>query len=316
MLKSINMLRGLSVMNDIDIERVDLNLLRVFEALIEEGGAGRAAIRLGLTQPAVSAALARLRRVYSDPLFERTGRGLRPTVKANELAPLIEAALTQCRQALALSGSDKSVKGRTMTIGLSDDSEIAFGKEILCKVDEILPDLHIIFRQTHSALAQDMLTGHQIDISITAGGLASHMVTSQKLGEGNYLCLASNNVDIPLTAEDYAQRPHLLVSASGFVGVVDEALSAIGYRRSVKASTTHFAAVPFLLNQTNLITTLPSHAAVAIEKNTHLKTFVCPVKMPSFVLEMGSRLGSKNDIILQELKSIIVKVCQSSGQLT
>ncbi|MFS9598897.1 helix-turn-helix domain-containing protein, partial [Klebsiella variicola] len=72
-------------MNHIDIETVDLNLLRVFVALIEEGGASRAAIRLGVTQPAVSASLARLRDIYADPLFERTGRGLRPTMRANEL---------------------------------------------------------------------------------------------------------------------------------------------------------------------------------------------------------------------------------------
>ena len=105
-------------MNKIDIESVDLNLLRVFVALIEEGGASRAAIRLGVTQPAVSAALARLREIYADPLFERTGRGLRPTMRANELAPLISEALNCCRQALALSVGGKDIKGRTITIGL------------------------------------------------------------------------------------------------------------------------------------------------------------------------------------------------------
>ncbi|WP_308824445.1 LysR family transcriptional regulator [Sodalis praecaptivus] len=226
----INHQKRLSVMNYIDIENIDLNLLRVFEALIEEGGAGRAAIRLGLTQPTVSAALGRLRRIYSDPLFERTGRGLRPTVRARELAPLIEEALTQCRQALALSTVGKERKGRTMTVGLSDDGEIAFGHKILSSVEKTLPGLHIIFRQTHSGLAQEMLMCHQIDISLTAGGLASHRVTSQRLGKRNYLCVADKNTPVPLTVEDYAQRPHLLVSSGGFVGVVDEALNAIGFK--------------------------------------------------------------------------------------
>lgn len=115
-------------MHSIDIDSVDLNLLRVFVALIEEGGASRAALRLGVTQPAVSAALARLREIYADPLFERTGRGLRPTLRANELAPLIGEALNRCRQAFALSVAGKDIKGRTITIGLSDDSEIALGK--------------------------------------------------------------------------------------------------------------------------------------------------------------------------------------------
>ncbi|MCA6219322.1 LysR family transcriptional regulator [Photorhabdus antumapuensis] len=303
-------------MNYIDIENIDLNLLRVFEALIEEGGASRAAIRLGLTQPAVSAALGRLRRVYSDPLFERTGRGLRPTVRANELAPLVEEALTQCRQALALTTAGKEIKGRTVTVGLSDDSEIALGQKILKKVDEHLPGLHIIFRQTHSGLAQDMLMRHQIDLAITAGGLSSHLVKSHRLGKGNYLCIADKNTSVPVTVDDYAQRPHLLVSSGGFVGVVDEALNAVGYKRSVKVSTTHFAAVPFLLIETDLITTVPSHAARAMEKSTSLQIFPCPVSMPPYELEIGTRVGSRHDKVLHELKSIIVKICQTPGFLS
>ena len=80
-------------MNEMNIDSVDLNLLKVLQALHEEGTAGRAAIRLGVTQSAVSAALGRLRALYGDPLFERTGRGLRPTPKAEELRPLIADAL-------------------------------------------------------------------------------------------------------------------------------------------------------------------------------------------------------------------------------
>ena len=76
-------------MSEINFNEVDLNLLKVFEALLEEGGAGRAAIRLGLTQSAISAALSRLRILYGDHLFERTGRGLRPTSRAEELRPLV-----------------------------------------------------------------------------------------------------------------------------------------------------------------------------------------------------------------------------------
>ena len=91
-------------MNGIDIG-FDLNVLRVFEALHEEGSATRAALRLGVTQSAVSAALARLRRVYGDPLFTRTGRGLAPTLRAQELKPVISEALNKCRESLALGAA-------------------------------------------------------------------------------------------------------------------------------------------------------------------------------------------------------------------
>ncbi len=78
-----------------NIATVDLNLLKVFEALHEESSASRAALRLGVTQSAVSAALRRLREVYGDPLFVRTGRGLAPTLKANQLKPVVSDAIEQ-----------------------------------------------------------------------------------------------------------------------------------------------------------------------------------------------------------------------------
>ncbi|MEG0859150.1 MAG: LysR family transcriptional regulator [Pseudomonas sp.] len=299
-------------MNNIDIETVDLNLLRVFVALIEEGGASRAALRLGVTQPAVSAALARLREIYADPLFERTGRGLRPTMRANELAPLIGEALNRCRQALALSVGGKDIKGRTITIGLSDDSEIALGQSLVSRIDEQLRGLRIIFRQTHSGLVQDMLMRHQIDIAVSAGGLSSPLISRHRLGRGNYLCIADVNNSIPTSAEDYAQRPHLLVSSGGFVGIVDEGLNAAGYKRSIRASTSHFAAVPFLLVGSKLVTTVPTHAARAMERITSLQTFPCPVPLPSYDLEIGMRVGSKHDDTLQKVKSLIIELVQDS----
>jgi len=303
-------------MKNIDIESADLNLLRVFVALIEEGGASRAAIRLGVTQPAVSAALGRLREIYADPLFERTGRGLRPTRRANELAPLIGEALNCCRQALALSGGAQDIKGRTITLGLSDDSEIALGESLVSQIDERLPGLRVIFRQTHSGLVQDMLMHHQIDIALSAGGMSSPLITRHRLGRGNYLGIADANNTLPNTVEDYAQRPHLLVSSAGFVGIVDEGLNAVGYKRRIHASTSHFAAVPFLLMGSKLITTVPTHAARAMERVSTLQTFSCPVPMPSYDLEIGTRVGSKHDSTLQTVKAMIIELVDETFCLT
>ncbi|MGO3741585.1 LysR family transcriptional regulator [Kerstersia sp.] len=294
-------------MNHSGIDTVDLNLLRVFEALMEEGAASRAAIRLGVTQPAISAALGRLRLLYSDPLFERTGRGLRPTTRANELAPMIEEALNHCRQALAPAMPGKTAEGRSITVGLSDDSEIALGHTLLSLVKRQLPGVRIIFRQTHSGLVQDMLMRHQIDLAIAAGGLSSPLIARHRLGRGNYLCLAGMHTPIPASAQEYAQRPHLLVSSGGFVGIVDEGLRAAGYRRRIKASTSHFAAVPFLLADSDLITTVPTHAAHAIVRMAPLKHFECPVPLPSYELELGVRIGSKHDDVLQAVKTLLLE---------
>ncbi len=299
-----------------DIDAVDLNLLRVFAALLEEGTAGRAAIRLGVTQPAVSAALGRLRRLYADPLFERTGRGLRPTARANELAPLVEEAMSRCRVALASTLADDNTRGRSIGIGLSDDCEIALGSTLISLVEQSAPGVRIIFRQTHSAVVQDMLMGHHIDLALTAGGLASSLISRHRLGRGNYLCVAGKDTPIPRTAAEYADRPHLLVSSSGFVGIVDEGLKAAGHRRTIKASTSHFAAVPFLLMDSDLITTVPAHAAHAMARTSALQMFECPVALSSYELELGLRVGSKHDKLLQMVRSLVVDAVHARFRLS
>lgn len=186
---SINTLCMLNDMKQID-NRIDLNLLTVFEALHEEGGATRAAVRLGLTQSAVSAALQRLRTMYGDPLFTRTGRGLAPTVRAQELRPVIGAALDSCRESLAMGKSTASrYEGRSVVIGMSDDFEIASGRALIDAVALRAPGLRLAFRQTHSRIVADMLMSREIDLAIASGGFATQWLGHESLAEGDYGCV-------------------------------------------------------------------------------------------------------------------------------
>lgn len=302
-------------MSDINIESIDLNLMKVFEALFEEGSATRAAIRLGLTQSAVSASLSKLRLMFHDPLFERTGRGLKPTLRANELAPIIESALSQCRLVVAYAAPKHHFEGRTITIGLSDDYEISLGKPLLANINQALPGIHVIYRQTHSRVVQDMLLRHQIDLAITAGGMASHLIKTHRLGKGNYLCITDKQNPIPYNIKQYADYPHLLVSSGGFVGVVDEALKPLGLKRKIMVSTTHFAAVPFLLAGNYLLTTIPSHAARAIADIANMTTFTPLANMPSYELMLGNRIGGKHDNVIDKIKQLIIDTCLTSRYL-
>ena len=173
-----------------NIANIDLNLLKVFEALHEESSASRAALRLGVTQSAVSAALRRLREVYGDQLFVRTGRGLAPTLKANQLKPVVSEALNKCRQSLAMvDPAANQYDGRSVTIGLSDDFEIAYGRRLIEEIACSLPKLRVIFRQTHSQIVARALMERSIDLAITAGGFAERLLSRQVLGEGGYACL-------------------------------------------------------------------------------------------------------------------------------
>lgn len=296
-------------MNHIDISAVDLNILKVFEALHEEGSATRAALRLGLTQSAISASLGRLRRVYGDPLFTRTGRGLAPTLRAHELKPLISEGLGKCRQSLSIAPArGSSYHGRAITIGLSDDFELALGRRLIDAVAAQAPGLRLAFRQTHSQIVSEMLIGRAIDIAITSGGLASSALSRETLGEGRYACLADPEF-IPsprwrLSLSEYVRRDHVLISSGGFIGVVDEALAALGRQRRVVASTTHFAALPYLLKHSDAIATMPRHAAQAIAAQTGLRLLACPVAMPRYAVELGWRTDTLRDAAVTDVRRI------------
>jgi len=299
-------------MSNIDISTVDLNLLKIFEALFEEGGASRAAIRLDMTQSAVSAALRRLRDVYSDTLFVRTGRGLAPTSRARELKPIISEALDRFRLSLTISTPDaKSFYGRAVSVGLSDDIEIALGRKIMDAVDRRAPGLRIIFRQTYSQIVSDSLANQEMDLAITAGGLALRGLGHQVLGEGDYACLVDRaslkGAANELTIEEYVARGHILVSSGGVVGIVDEGLAALGLKRKVIGSTTHFAGLPFLLKGSRAVATIPRHAADAIARMTGLRLLACPLVLPGYSIELGWRNSSLRDAAIVRVQAAIVE---------
>lgn len=300
-------------MNHIDFEKLDLNLLKVFESLYEEGGAGRAAVRLGVTQSAVSASLSRLRRLYGDHLFERTGRGLRPTLVAHELRPIIASALEKCRQSLALASSgDTGPVTRNLVIGLSDDFELAMGANLIEVARHRLPTVRLVLRQSHSLIVSDQLADRELDVAITAGGSVATHISREALGTGDYACVLDGRSGgtTKLELESYLEREHILVSSGGFVGVVDEALRSKRLARKVRASTTHFAALPHLLTGTNCVGTLPRHAAIALSKRCGLRVSECPLELPRFAVELAWRRGAQRDEDITNFRRLVVGLSQ------
>lgn len=305
-------------MTQMNIAQVDLNLLKTFEALHDESSASRAALRLGVTQSAISAGLRRLRELYGDPLFVRTGRGLAPTLRANQLKPLISEALDRCRQSLAMINPDNPhYQGRSVVLGLSDDFEIAYGRPLMDAIAERLPKLRVIFRQTHSQIVAGALLDRNLDLAITAGGFAERRLSRQVLGEGDYRCLVDPGSLVPgqqgLELAEFIAREHVLVSSGGFIGITDEGLAAQGLSRQVCASTSHFAALPYLLKGSTAVATIPGHAAEAIAQMTGLRVLPCPLALPHYPVELGWRTQAQLDPLLLKVREAIV-ACFTSPQ--
>lgn len=300
-------------MGQMNITNIDLNLLKVFEALHDEASASRAALRLGVTQSAVSAALRRLRDLYGDQLFVRTGRGLAPTLRANQLKPVVTDALNKCRQSLAMVDPTQShYEGRSVAIGLSDDFEIALGRRLMALIQTRAPKLRLIFRQTHSQIVASALMERSIDLAIASGGFADRLLSRQVLGEGGYLCLVDpaslRTGQLDLTLEEFVEREQILISSGGFIGIVDEGLANLGLTRQVCASTTHFAALPYLLKGTNALATVPSHAAEAIATLAGLAVLPCPLSMPRYPIELGWRTSALLDPAVIKVREAIAEL--------
>lgn len=305
-------------MKHMNIAQLDLNLLKVFEALHDEASASRAALRLGVTQSAVSAALRRLREVYGDQLFVRTGRGLAPTLKADQLKPLIAEALNKCRQSLALLDPHAGdYTGRAVTLGLSDDFEIAYGRRLIDELRARAPGLRLIFRQTHSQIVAEALIERRIDLAITAGGFNERLLSRQVLGQGDYRCVVDAASLQPgqqaLSVEEFVAREQILISSGGFIGIVDEALASLGLSRTVCASTSHFAALPYLLRGTAAIATIPGHAAEAVSRLAGLAMLPCPLELPRYPIELGWRTVAQVDPAVLRVREAIA-ACFGQGR--
>lgn len=291
----------------IDNKSLDLNLLMVFNTLMSELNATRAAARLGVSQAAVSASLRRLRDSYGDPLFERTQRGLKPTPRAIMIAPLIEQALSIIGATMG-DPEEQSVGVTIVRLGLSDDFEIAYGPAIMASIHHARPDIRLVFRQTTSLMAVEALNARDIDLAITSGGFADGRIKHRALGASHYLAVFDPVVrgsSDPLTLEDYLEKDHVLISYSGLTGVTDDVLSEHGLTRKVRAATTHFSALPFLLHGSDALATMPSHAARALAATGRFATSPTPLPFPEYSFGLSWRFDTMRDPVMKFVRDLI-----------
>lgn len=307
-------------MNKNDNGHFDLNLLKVFVALYEEGSASRAAVRLAVTQSAVSAALKRLRIIYDDQLFIRNSQGLQPTSKAHAIKPIIADSLDNFVSTLNhLSDSQLKYANQSIMIGLSDDFELFIGSTLAEKIKSKFPRLKVVFRQTNSQKVVNALVEREIDIAITSTYLRSSAIQSDLMKYGNYSCLISRDfvfleTEKTLNLETYLASDHVLVSGDGLTGSVDELLSRNGQKRNVAMATTHFSALPFLLQGPKTLATIPSHAAQAISQVCGLVNLPCPLKFDDYPVSVSwHKIRAKDSLILEIIT--LVKECFSESNL-
>lgn len=274
-----------------ELRDFDLNLLVVFQQLLEERRVSAVAVRLGVSQPAVSSALKRLRRLLGDELFLRTARGMEPTPFAERLAGPVAEALGTIHQALQTRASfDPGSSTRRFTIAMTDIGEIYFLPELLPLLRRTAPGVEIsTVRNTAINLAAEMAAG-AVDLAI---GYVPHLRAGffqRRLFPQRYVCVfrSGHRLDKPrLRLTDFVAAEHVMVIAAGTGhGEINERLERAGARPKVRLRVPHFVAVGQILQATDLVASVPEKLAIRMAATYGLKYAALPVKLPPIEIKL------------------------------
>ena len=267
-----------------NVRDVDLNLLRVFDAVLAERGVTPAAVRLGLTQPAVSNALARLRKLFGDALFVRTPRGVDATPFARELAEPVRQALALLESALAHGpGFDPGTSTRAFRFYMSDLGQIEFLPPLVERVQRTARGVRLEAVALEVEDIANALAAGALDLAIGFLPGLGPPLRRRPLFRDPYVCLMRADhpaVGKTLTKKKFLEASHALVSYRGGHRVIEEALERAGLARRIALRVPHFTVVPMVLERTDLILTLPAKVARVFERRGKFKSLPPPVPIP------------------------------------
>ncbi|MBA5805282.1 LysR family transcriptional regulator [Rhizobium changzhiense] len=287
-------------MHEIDLRRVDLNLLVVFETVMRERHVGRSGEALGLTQPAVSHALSRLRQLLGDPLFIRHAGGVRPTPRAEALNGPITHALTAVRAALAETGAfNPGHAVRTVSIGGSDYTDLVLMPALMAEMRISAPGFDIRRRPTSREAVMGDLRRRDIDLAIGPLAAAPDALVLTPLFTERLVLVARKGH--PALAADMslnmlAALDHLLVSTGGdATGSLDERLRDAGLSRRVVMTLPNFLAAPFIVAATDLVTLLAERVAQRLADAAAIAIHPQAPPLPSWTIGLARLAGTAPD---------------------
>jgi DNA-binding transcriptional LysR family regulator len=265
--------------------QLDLNLLVALDALLVEGNVTRAAERLGLSQPAMSHALNRLRVLLDDPILVRTPRGMVPTPRAEELAPAIHAALDDIDRALrGRPPFDPSTARRAFTIAAVDLSELTILPPLLARIAEDAPGIDLLVRPLRLDTIEEELESGLVDVAFVVLNADDDLgALRQRLFHESFVCVVRADhptVGEALTIEEFVALDHALVGPRGRRGgFVDSELARLGLTRRVALMVPHFLVAPMVVAKSDLILTLPERIARAFAAILPLRIVPTPAPL-------------------------------------
>lgn len=293
--------------------RYDLNLLPVFLALMEERSVTRAAERLGITQPALSNALTRLRTLLQDPLFIRERYGMQPTQKAQELAPVIAAALASLDGViLGQQAFDPAQADQLLTLAPNSYVEFVLMPDIVARLRELAPGLRLRLTPFGTDLAETGVISGSTALALGRFVEPTDNVVVQHLMDDGLACVVRADhpeVRDSLSRKQYERLKHVNMLPPGRLRAgLFQVLERQGLRRDVAVSVTHFLAIPEMVAVTDYCATLPRLICRRLEGDPRLKVLPAPVDLGTFPVEMAWHVRYRNDPAHRWLRSLVAEV--------
>lgn len=309
---------------------LDLNLLRVFDAVMTELNLTRAADRLATTQPAVSNAIKRLRAVVDDELFVRTAHGVKPTARAEDLRPAVRLALATLEAALGSESKDLSTIQKTLRLCMADSTASLVLPPLIRLVKEVAPKLTL---QTLPLLSRDprpaLLRG-EIDLAVGSfPGIVAQLTTDQEVESGvchaalyssEYVCIMRRGhplAERELTLEAYCAADHVLVNFSGRLqGQADKILAEMGRERRVVLTVNQFATAGQIVGSSDLLSIMPIHLIGLSRMESVLVSKPLPFALPGLKIDMLWHERDARDPALKWVRSTLQAVTAPDARLT
>jgi DNA-binding transcriptional LysR family regulator len=273
-----------------DTTRLDLNLLVTLETLLAERNVTRAAARLHLSQPAVSAQLNRLRELFDDPLLIPARRGMTPTAKALELLEPLRHGLDQVRTTLAAHRNFNPAKARlVVTIAGTDYLQVAALQPLLLQLRQEAPGVRVAIQNLDLVQLGEQMERGTIDLAFMTPQAAPTRLRGRHLFDERYVLIGRANhprLRHRLTVAEFAELEHVIVSLRGsaFATPVDDALAAFGHKRRVVLSAASFLFVPEIVSRSDLVALVPER--LVRDRAYRLKLIDPPFPVEGFAVGM------------------------------
>ncbi|WP_192022053.1 LysR family transcriptional regulator [Shewanella sp. WPAGA9] len=252
------------------LDRLDIKQLRVFQALIREENASKAAHQLGLTQQAVSEHLKKLRDVFDDRLFVRKTNGFVPTPFAQTLSVGVDKLLVDFNSLIATTSFEPSTVKGTFVIAATDYAQQVVLPKLIAKLRRESPYLKVIVRDFEIDKLHDWMESGKVNLAIAFPDYIPDSYPVVRLFKESHVCVASSHAAITQsqpTLAEVASYPTIIASPSrpNFKGSIDTWFAQFGLKRNVVISAPCFSIVPMYLNTTDSIAFLPSRAINSLD---------------------------------------------------